>query len=205
MKKELMKGYRNDWLGEEIKLRKAIAIRALLAGQLSGFMTAVLPGIGASTAALIGSQIAKLKDHGFMILLGSVNTVNFMLSIATLYAIEKARNGAIIAIKTFMDELTVNETILFLSSALIAGCISVFLALFIGRKFSSIITKVSYKILVITIIFFIFILTLILTKFIGIVILITATSIGLIPPLKKVRRINLMGCLLLPVIVYLLF
>lgn len=192
-------------ISSEIKLRKGVAAKALVIGQLSGFITAVLPGIGAATAALLGMQVAKLKDHGFMILLGSVNTVNFVLSLAALLVLDKARNGAVVAIKGLADNLTALHIALLLCSALLAGCISVYLTLFIGKKFSMLVNKVNYKLLVISTLLFIFILTLALTKFTGTLILITATAIGLIPPVKKIRRVNLMGCLVVPVILYFIY
>ena len=85
---------------------------------------------------------------------------------------------------------------------LIAGSISVFLTLYFSKVFSKLIVKVNYKLLVIMIIIFIFIMSLILNGWIGIIVLITSTFIGLIAPLKGIGRNHAMGCLILPVILY---
>jgi len=43
------------------------------------------------------------------------------------------------------------------------------------------------------------------TGFVGIVVLLLSTVVGLIAPLKNVPKSNAMGCLLVPSIIYFLF
>jgi len=94
---------------QRIKLRKRDTLKALLSGQFSGFITAIFPGLGAAQAAVISMQITrKLGDHGFLILIGSINTVNFILSISTLYVLGKARNGSIVAIAQLLEGIEIN-------------------------------------------------------------------------------------------------
>ena len=190
-------------VNQDIKLKKAETIKALLSGQFSGFITAVMPGLGAATAAVISMQITrKLGDHGFMILMGSINTVNFILSMVTLYVLNKARNGSIIVVQKLIENISINHIIIFLCSTVIAGSISVFLALKIGKTFSNLINKINYRKLVVLIIFFIIFLTIILTGPLGLLILIISTAIGIIPAITKITRTHGMGCLVLPVILY---
>ena len=58
--------------------------------------------------------------------------------------------------------------------------------------------------LVITIILFVFGMCLFLNGWIGMIVLITSTCIGLIAPLKGIGRNHAMGCLILPVMMYFL-
>lgn len=190
---------------QDIKLKKSVALKALLSGQFSGFITAILPGLGAAQAAVISMQITrKLGDHGFMILSGSINTVNFILSISALYAINKARNGSIAAVSQLMDGIDIPIAVIFMASALVAGAVSVYAALKIAGLFSRFITKIDYKRLVIGIISFITFMVLLLTGPLGILVMLVSTAIGFIPAEKKVARTQAMGCLLVPVIVYFL-
>ncbi|MFW6450589.1 MAG: tripartite tricarboxylate transporter permease [Nanoarchaeota archaeon] len=190
---------------QRIKLRKTTTLKALLSGQFSGFLTAVLPGLGAATAAVISMQITrKLGDNGFMVLMGSINTVNFILSIATLYILDKARNGSIIAVKELVPQTTTSTIIIFLSAALIAGCAGVFLVLKLGKFLSEKITKINYSLLIIFVISFITLLVFLLSGIYGMLILVTATAIGIIPAITKITRTHGMGCLILPVIMYFL-
>jgi putative membrane protein len=190
---------------EKLNLSKKLTLKALLSGQLSGFLTAVLPGVGSATAAILSLQITRnLGDKGFMILTGSINTVNFILSMVTLYVLNKARNGAIIVVQKLVETITLSQILIFLSVTLIAGSISVFLALKIGKIFSKIISKVNYQKLVLSIILLIIILTFILSNWQGLIILITATAIGLLPAIVKVTRTQAMGCIMLPVMLFFL-
>jgi putative membrane protein len=185
------------------ELNKKNTIKALLSGQFSGFLTAVLPGIGSGTAAVLSLQITrKLGDSGFMILIGSISTANFILSLITFQALNKARNGSIVAIQSLLNSITLNEVFLFILTALIAGSIASIFTLKIGKFFSKFITKINYKILIISIVSSIFILAYILSGYLGIVILIVSTFIGIIPAIVKAARVHSMGCLILPVIFY---
>ncbi|MCX6707492.1 MAG: tripartite tricarboxylate transporter permease, partial [Candidatus Woesearchaeota archaeon] len=188
---------------QDIKIKPWIALKALLSGQFSGFITAVFPGLGAAQAALISMQITrKLGDHGFMILMGSINTVNFILSISALYAIDKARNGSIVAISELMTGIDMNIAILFLAATLISAALSVYFALKIARIFSMLMSKVNYKKVIITVVSFITLLVIILTGPLGFLVLLVSTAIGIIPAEVKVTRTHSMACLLVPVILY---
>jgi len=190
---------------QRIKIKKSIAIKALLSGQFSGFLSALLPGLGAAQAAVISMQITrKLGDYGFMILIGSINTVNFILSISALYGINKARNGSIVAVSQLMDNFDIYTIIIFLCATLVSAAISVYAALKIARVFSAWVTKISYRKLVISVISFIILLVFILTGPLGLLVLLISTSVGIIPAEMKITRTQAMGCLLLPVICYFL-
>jgi TctA family transporter len=138
-----------------------------------------------------------------MILLGCIGTSSFILSLVALYTIDKARNGAVIVISKLLPEMTLDIIIIFLIVALISGAISTVLALWAGRIFSKIISKVNYRMLVIGIIVFVTILIIIMTSWKGLIVLITATALGLIPGIVKVQRTQSMACLIVPVIFYL--
>ncbi len=186
-----------------VRVKTSRIFKALFSGGFSGFITAVMPGLGASTAAVISMQITKnLKEDGFMILMGSINTFNFILSMVTLYVLDKARNGSIIVIQKLVDAITINHIIIFLCAVLIAGSLSVFLALILSKAFSKIVSVVSYRKIVFSVIFLISFLVLVLTGPFGLLILIISTCVGIIPPTVNISRTHAMGCLLLPVILY---
>lgn len=190
---------------QKLKLPKKLVLKALLSGQFSGFLTAVLPGVGGATAAVISLQITRnLGDKGFMILTGSIGTVNFILSMVTLYILDKARNGAIIVVQKLVDGISLSHVLIFLSVTLIAGSIAVFLTLKIAKIFSRLISKVDYKKLVIGIILLITSLVFLLTGFLGFFVLVVSTAVGLIPAIVKVTRTQAMGCIMLPVMLYFL-
>ena len=190
---------------QEIHVDKVKTGKALGAATFSGIFTGFLPGLGSAHAAIIAMNIVgNIGNHAFMILIGGINTVNFLFSIATLYALEKARNGAIIAVMEIVKTITLTEMIIFLVCALIAGCIATFLALKITKVFAKIIPKINYKVLCYSIIGLVGGLVLFFTGFYGILVLAVATVIGMLPPLIGVNRSHAMGCLLIPVVMYFL-
>ena len=186
-----------------VRVKTSRVFKASFSGGFSGFITAVMPGLGASTAAVISMQITrKLGQDGFMVLMGSINTFNFILSMVTLYVLNKARNGSIIVIQKLVDAITISHIVIFLSAVLIAGSISVFLALILAKAFSKIVSVVNYRKMVLCVIFLISALVLVLTGPLGLLILAVSTAVGIIPPTVNISRTHAMGCLLLPVILY---
>ena len=176
--------------------------KSLITSVFSGSFVSFFPGIGASQAAVIGTTIIKEKDiKPYLILVGGINTVNFLVSIIGLYTINKARNGAILAISRLIN-ITSNNIPLFISTALISGMIATFLTMFFSKRFSRFIEKINYKKLCISIIILVVLISVVLSGAISLIILFISTFIGLLPPLLKIKRSHLMGCLLLPVILW---
>lgn len=187
----------------KINLKTKTVVQALLSGQFSGFLTSILPGLGSATAAIISMQITRnLKDKGFLILIGSISTVNFVLSLVAFLVLDRARNGSIIAVKELISEANILLIIIFLCSALITGSVSVFLTFKLGIFFSKFINKINYKKTVIFVIIFITLLVFIISGILGLFILLIATAIGIIPAITKITRTHGMGCILLPVILF---
>jgi putative membrane protein len=190
---------------EMIELPKKNVAKAVGAATFSGSLTGLLPGLGSAQAAIIAMQIVgDIGMYAFMVLIGGINTVNFVFSLATFYTLHKARNGAIVAVMEIVESISLNELIMFLGVALLAGGIATFLALKITRVFSAFICKVDYKKVCISVIALISLLVLYFSSFTGFLVLIVSTAIGIIPNLLGVKRSLAMGCLLLPVIFYFL-
>jgi putative membrane protein len=137
-----------------------------------------------------------------MILMGSIGTVNFILSISALWVMNKARNGSIIAVQQMIGPVGLHEVLVFLCASLIAGSIAVFLVLTIGKFFSRMITRLPYSKLCWGIICFMILLVVLLTGWLGLLVLLVSTAVGLIPAITKVARTHTMACLLVPVILF---
>jgi len=188
---------------DTIKIPKFENIRALVAGTFSGSFVSFFPGLGPAQAAILGSQImGKLGTYSFLILIGSINTVNMVVSLVSLYTINKARNGAVLAIRELLTSIDLNTLIIFLGTILFAGGIATFLALYLTRIFIKLVEKVNYSYLAISVIMLITILVFYFSSWMGLFILVVATAIGIIPNIVNVKRSHSMGCLMLPVILF---
>jgi putative membrane protein len=190
-------------ISETIEVSFFDKAKAIGAAVFSGSLTGLMPGLGAAQAAIIAMQIVgDIGVYAFMILIGGINTVNFTFSLVTFFTLQKARNGAVVAIMEILKAITIQQLLVFLFAALVAGCVAAILALLFARIFAKVIVKVNYKILCWGIISFIFLMTIYFSGVIGFLILATSTSIGMIAPLVNVKRSHAMGCLLLPVILF---
>jgi putative membrane protein len=186
------------------EINKKQTFQGILLGNLSAFIVSTFPGLSSSIAATMSTQLMKkMGDRGFMILMGCIGTSGFVLSLVSLYAVQKARNGAVIVIAK-LSSINLNTVLIFLCVALIAGGVSFALSLFFGKVFSRIISRINYRLVVITVVVFVTTLVTIMTSWLGLIVLVTSTAIGLIPAIVKVQRTQSMACLILPVILYLL-
>jgi putative membrane protein len=194
---------------KNIRINKKSILKASLASIIASPFTAFLPGLGASQAALIGKESLNIKDQRqFLFLLGAINTIVMGLSLITIYSIGRTRTGAAVAISKLLPNLTINHIILILGTIIITGILAFTLAINLSKLTAKYITKINYQKLSITIISTLLIIILIfsdyslLGKLLSLLIFITSTSLGILTISKNIRRIHLMGCLLLPTILF---
>lgn len=188
---------------EIIDINQKAAAKAIISGQLSAAFISLFPGLSPNIGALFGMQFTKnIGDHGYMILQGCINATGFLVSVVTLYTIQKARNGAIVGVEQLLGAIGIKEVILFTIVMLITSAIATIITIKIGKLFCKIIARINYKLLTGLIIAVIIFLTIMLSGWLGLIVLVTTTAIGIIPGIVKVTRTQAMGCLLVPTVVY---
>ena len=188
---------------------------AFLGSLIASPICSFLPGVGSGQAAIIGNTISRSDKKGFLVLIGATNTLVMGFSFISLYLISKTRTGAAVAIKEIIGIPSMNILILILTITLISGLISFFLTKNLAKLFSQKITKINYtKISITTLIVLGFVVFLssglligekITSGFFGLGILIISTLTGIYCIQTGVRRTNMMGCLIIPTIIYYLF
>ena len=177
----------------------------LLGSAISSPLSIFLPALGSGQIAIIGNGISKQDREGFLVLLGTTNTLTMAFSFLALYTISKTRTGASAAINNLIGIPEENIFILIMIIILLSGIASFFLTIFLAKKFSIFIEKVNYtKLSVFTLLFLSGIIFL-LSGFFGFFIFIVSTLTGIYCISLNVRRTNLMGCLLVPTILLYLF
>ncbi len=190
-------------ISQPLTLSTKNLVKSVSAASGMGFIAAFLPGFGSGQAAIIATNaVGDIGDEGFLTLVGGLNTASMAISIAAAYVLQKARNGAIVAVNELIGGVGFKEMILFMGVALVAGGIASLLAIYFSKIFAKYIVRINYTKLLSGIIIFITLLTLYFDRFIGLTILLTATAIGLVTSAFGVGKNHLMGCLILPVIFY---
>ncbi len=147
----------------------------------------------------------------FIISVSSVNTSVGIINLLALFIIMKSRSGAMKAVEAIMGPdispwTTISNVPLELASllvaALLASIVALWLTLKFGKIFATHFSKIDYEKLVWVVIVFLIGMIGIFSGILGLVILGITTFMGLIPPLMGVKRVHLMGSLVLPVIMY---
>ncbi|MEK6928012.1 MAG: tripartite tricarboxylate transporter permease [Nanoarchaeota archaeon] len=186
----------------KIQINKLESLKTLSLISLISPFFSFLPGLGSGHPALIASEIKETSQKQFLLLQGASSSIIMTLSFLALFAINKTRSGSAAAIQQILPAITLNIVMIILLISFITAIIAFFLGLFLSKYFSKIFIKINYQFLSIAIIFFLIIITFFFSGILGILILLTGTSIGLFTLYSNSRRANLMGSLILPVILY---
>lgn len=174
--------------------------KPLLASIIFSPLCSIFPAIGSGQASAIGSSFFKLSKKGFLFLVGSANTIVLGLSFIVLYSISKSRTGIAATVGQIIPNLSSKDIAIILLTILLTGIICFFVTLHLAKRFSKIISKVNYQKLSIIIIIIISVVTFLVSGFIGLCILAISSAVGLFGILSGARRINLIGCLMIPTI-----
>ena len=184
------------------KLKITEISKALAGGCAAGTLTSFLPGLGASQGAAIAQSVMKVSEKGFLITTGGINTINFAISLVAFFTIEKARNGSIIAIKHFVEAFTVHHVFFFLLIALVTGALATILCLNLTNVAAKAMPKIPYQKTIIAVIILILGMCVFLSGWLGLLVLITTTALGILASKQEIAKNHLMGCLLLPTLIY---
>ncbi len=187
---------------KEIKIPKVQFIKSVSAAAVSAPFCSFLPGIGSGHAAVIGSEITEQNSAGFLFLIGIINTVVMGLSYVTAYSINKTRTGTSAAVQEILKNISFSNLLIILSAVIISGIMAFIIGIKISKVFAIYLNKINYQKLSLITLLVLFLVNLIFSNLLGLGVLIIANSLGIFAISSNSRRINLMGCLLIPSIMY---
>jgi TctA family transporter len=195
--------------------------KGMVFGAVTGSFLGWFPAITSSEAALLASQAsADLKKEDdeeaggkaterFMVTISAINASNAVANFVALFVILRTRSGAAKATQDILgpgltpwtEVWTVPSQLgLILVAVLVSSVLAYFLTLRIGKVFAENFHKVPYRKLVFSILVLLVGLVILMSGPIGLIILLVATLLGLIPPTVGVRRVHLIGCQIVPVL-----
>ncbi|MCK5309038.1 MAG: tripartite tricarboxylate transporter permease [Thermoplasmata archaeon] len=206
----------------KVRLSLKQQFKAIMSGTIAS-TASWFPGVSAAISTIISVFLHKSNDDAaegkanetetqeFLVSVSAVNTSVALFNLMALFVILKSRSGAMKAVEGIIaNNLTEWEPLgnvpmamsSLLLAALIAALVSIPLALFFGKIFAKYCSKINYTMLVRTVIVFLLAMIILFSGVLGLVILAIATCVGMIPPLIGVKRVHLMGCLIVPVILF---
>ncbi|PWB54213.1 MAG: hypothetical protein C3F06_04955 [Candidatus Methanoperedenaceae archaeon] len=184
-------------------------IRGMLTGTAAGSFVAWLPGVSSAVGTLLANLFVReekdsMSSKEFMVSISSANTANAIFSLIALYTIHKARSGAMVAVDQLVNvsKWDSSTIILLLIVIIYVSAISYFTTIYLGDRISGFLSKINYSKLCATVLAGLAALVFIFTGWFGFIIFLISTPVGMMATYAKVRKINAMGVIMLPVILY---
>lgn len=183
----------------DIFVSKKTLNKSVVLGTVGGIIAGFLPGVGSSQIASLAT--VDKNDHSFLTTLGALTTSNVLLSVLSLWLIERSRSGAAVILEQTIN-VGFSEFLLMVIISLITIGFSVVVTLFMAKRFVSVVEKINYSALSKFIIILIVVMTILFSGLWGLFLLATCTSLGLFANLVNIKRTSLMAVLLVPTILY---
>lgn len=188
-------------IDEKIYMSKISLIKAIVIGSIAGITAGFLPGIGVSQSVMLFSPFIP-NTREFLVATASVNGANEVFSFSSLYLVGNPRSGAGVAVKQLLDNMNMYDFLFLISVMLISSSVSLFISLKVGKIFPKIVSRINYRKLNITIGILLFAIIYLFTNIYGLVVLLSSTFMGIFAVKNGVKRVHMMGCLLLPTLLF---
>ncbi|MFA5346615.1 MAG: tripartite tricarboxylate transporter permease [Methanoregula sp.] len=182
-----------------IRMEGRTIVKSSLLGTIAGVAVGWLPGLSTASAnGVLASLIGYDTDRrAYILATNAANTANAFIGLAALFALSRMRNGVMVALSELplptMTEMTV--------VGVLAACAAYGITIALSQS-AYWFNGIDGRLLNRSVIAFIIILSIILTGPFGVVILILATALGIVPWLVNIPRVYCMGGIMVPVILY---
>jgi putative membrane protein len=171
---------------------------------MSCFLSSIfgfIPAISSSIVSIIGSYIRKLDSEEFLALTSGTNVAYMSYSFFALLLIQKTRSGSAVLLSQIFEQ----ESIFFVLGIILLSSAIAFLACMrLAKSIVRLYSRLNYRKLCLFSISFMVMINFVFAGFFGLLVLATATSIGLLANLLGTRRTSCMACLIVPTIAVLL-
>jgi len=184
---------------------------SLLGGTIVGWLPGMTSG---SSATLCAPRVKEVTGEEevegsvrFIWLYSFISASGAVFAVGALFVILRARSGSMDAVQLFMGDSLVADSLkddvlplsAVLLSMLAAACLSRWALSSIDPHLSALHHLLCSRNVAVLSLLFVCSLSLVLTGVRGVMVMSAAVCLGLLPPLVGVRRIQLMGCLLVPI------
>ena len=176
-------------------------LKFVAAGVVLGMLADLFPGISAPAqiAVFASAFLVFGEPRHYLALVSSIAASHAIFGFSSLIAINKARMGALVALRDVV-EISLPTALPYIAAfALVVGLASLAL-LFFSRRAKELV-KVNFTHFNLVLIFYILGLVLIICGPAGIIILAASTAIGSLPLFLGVRRTHVMGLIIVPSII----
>ena len=118
------------------------------------------------------------------------------------YSIGKGRTRSAVAVQELLGKISLGDLSLIIGCVIVSAFVVFFIGVYVARFFALYVMKINYSRISWFVIGLLILANLFLSNWIGMIVLVTGSALGVFCILSGVRRIQMMGCLLIPSIVY---
>jgi len=182
-----------------IRIEDKAVIKYSLLGTGAGIAVGWLPGLSTASAnGVLASVIGYDKDRrSYILATNAANTANAFIGLAALFALSRMRNGVMAALAEIPLPSMGDLMVIGVLAACAAYVITIWLSMSAHR-----LNGFDSRVLNRSVIIFIVLLSIVLTGPFGLIILLLAIAVGLVPYLVNVPRMYCMGAIMVPVMLY---
>ncbi|MCK5414608.1 MAG: tripartite tricarboxylate transporter permease [Thermoplasmata archaeon] len=192
---------------------------SVLLGSLAGSLVGWFPGISSAQATILAVPGGSHGDDDmegarrFIAGVSAVNTANAIFTLVALATILRVRSGATAAVRDLMAWEVAPwssgiapgpDIVSLLISATVGGLIAAPITILVGRRMEKALPVLSAKWFLAMVLAVLVFMAIVTGGFTAVIVLITASGLGLIPPALGLMRVHLMGAVALPLAIGLL-
>lgn len=186
----------------QMEITKKDSLKTLRDVALIGFPCSILPALGSGYASLIVSELRKLTSRQFLMMASAMSLYTMGASLCIIYALGKARTGAAAGIRQALTTITTNDLFILLGIFGIVALSASAIAIPLSKGCARIINKIEYSKISFIVAIAIAGAVMALSGMKGILVLATGAAIGIYAQHSGLKRMHLMGCLIVPTIFY---
>lgn len=186
--------------------RREVATSAF-GGSVAGAVVGWIPGVSPAVATTVVQSVLPRAEseeksmRSFIIAVSGVNTSNAVFALLALYFIERSRSGVTVALAR-LETPSLHRTALYLAALAGVAVLAFLTTLLAARHSFTVLRRLDYRLLSLSVIALLVLLTLAFAGTPGLPVLLAGTVIGLVPNVTHVRRVHCMGSLMLPLILF---
>jgi putative membrane protein len=177
-------------------------MKGALAGWLAGLFVGILPGIGPAQAGVLASRAVRGNERDFLVSLGGISTSNIVFTFIALHVLGKTRSGAAWALSEILGGITAGEVYFMLLIATLSCFLSSIITLRLGSGFLKAVERMDYRKMNLGVVVVVFSLVALLSGLSGVMIMSLTALMGLSCAYLGVKKMYMMGFLLLPTMLY---
>ncbi len=191
-----------QYIGNSVDVGFSHIVKGTVAGVLGGGFAALMPGVTGGVGGLLSGHALAQRDERIFVLSQGVSKTLYYVGAFLLFFIvplnHLTRGGLAWMLKPYYTAYTIADYWRIMAVMAISGGLSFLLLLPLSRFMIKLITRVNYRLVSIITTFILFAIVLAMASWMGLLIMLVATCIGLVPVMWHSRRMNCLGILLIP-------